>query len=191
MARRSRSTMKALSLLGLLAGIAVAPVSYGCADRDSPEKGALKAQSLRVLSVKNESTSASTAQSKSSNGLANLPPPSAITAKAFASGRSDPFSPSNPYDQLPPKPLDRVIRAVPPREILEEIKDLKVEGIMDSNGIKVIFVKFKGFGGDVKVGEVGGASTPFLPSGWQFSRLDKSKGEITLRKNKLEAIIYL
>ena len=106
-------------------------------------------------------------------------PSSEQVIESFPVGRDDPFL-----------PVQEAV-ALSQEQIKAKIKDLQVNGIVRVAGRIAIFVTFQGSSGEVYLGEVGGKSTVFLPSGWRLAAIHVDEGRIEITSQKLKAFIYL
>ena len=106
-------------------------------------------------------------------------PSSEQVIESFPVGRDDPFL-----------PVQEAV-ALSQEQIKAKIKDLQVNGIVRVAGRIAIFVTFQGSSGEVYLGDVGGKSTVFLPSGWRLAAIHVDEGRIEITSQKLKAFIYL
>ena len=113
-----------------------------------------------------------------SSGLINAPSSEQVI-ESFPVGRDDPFL-----------PVQEAV-ALSQEQIKAKIKDLQVNGIVRVAGRIAIFVTFQGSSGEVYLGDVGGKSTVFLPSGWRLAAIHVDEGRIEITSQKLKAFIYL
>jgi len=60
-------------------------------------------------------------------------------------------------------------------------KDLKLTGILSTEGKNLAFVKYKDNSGVIKVGDIGGKDTNLLPEGYKSASIDKSKGKLVIK----------
>ena len=121
-----------------------------------------------------ERTSPKAATTRNSIGMIPLPEREALLETDV--GRPDPFAPlASPDDATPITVLDK------PEDVdLPVFANLSFTGFVKDNRGVAGLVTFDGSSGEVKVGDIGGQTTPFLPDDWKVVSINTKKGEMAL-----------